>query len=396
MHTRFLRKPVAILLIILIAVTAICGCSHGKDKDPKPSAAPDTTANAGEDSSEDPSLTEDPSAAGYTPHPEGFTPEPGSTEDNTTTDPDATQGAATDSPNATPRPGESEAPHQSASPNTSVPTTSPVNTASPVQPAAPSPVPTDTPKPDPITALTNIAPGKEYSCDLDFDGKTEKISLGVKEREEGKKLLTLMVTLGNSGTVLVDSFYMERYYDGVINNFNTGDNRVEIVISTGAGARDEQIRCYRLDKASEALLIYTFGGRMESVGTDSISVAMYADLMGTWICTNELAFSYDEFALSPLNTEWFVRNEPNRWCTVSAPLFVGFYSSGNDNEFGYLQDGLGADRIYPVSTDLVSRIDFLTDSNVRGFIDVTFDENHTAFYDHMTMDNWFSDLSFIK
>ena len=75
MHTRFLRKPVAILLIILIAVTAICGCSHGKDKDPKPSSAPDTTANAGEDSSEDPSLTEDPSAAGYTPHPEGFTPE---------------------------------------------------------------------------------------------------------------------------------------------------------------------------------------------------------------------------------------------------------------------------------------------------------------------------------
>ena len=400
MHSRFFIKPAAILLIIFLAFSAVCGCARRKDDAASPTAVP--TASAEANASAEPSATQEPEVTAAPDTTEQATeeasasPEPGSTEQPATAAPDVTEANATPSPAYTQQPGQTQGPVQTAVPVTAAPTATVRPTSEPVQPSTPTPKPTETPQPDPVTTLTNIEPGGEYYCDLDFDGRAEKIVLGVKDRAPGQKLITLMVTVGRSGIVLVDSFVMERYIGGVINNFNTGDNRVEIVVSSAVGARDETIRGYRLSDDSAALLTTSFSGRMEAVNGNTISVMKYADLMGTWTCMNQLGFGYDSFALVPINEEWYVKNEPGRLCTVSDPMFVGFYSSGSDNEFGYLQGGLGADKIYPVSTDLVSRIDFITDGGVRGYMEVTFDADCAAFFEGSPMDNWFSDLTFIQ
>ena len=398
MRSRFFIKPAAILLIIFLAFSAVCGCTRRKDDKPSPTASPTATAEANAstepEETQEPVFTTAPDTTEQATEEANLTPEPGSTEQPATEAPGGTESNATPAPAHTQQPDRTENAIQTAVPVTAVPTATARPTSEPVQPSTPTPKPTETPQPDPVTALTYIEPGGEYYCDLDFDGRAEKIVLGVKDRDPGQKLLTLMVTVGNSGVVLVDSFVMERYIGGVINNFNTGDNRVEIVISSAIGTRDETIRGYRLGEDSAALLSTSFAGRMEGVNGNTISVMKYADLMGTWTCMNQLGISYDSFALVPLNEEWYVKNEPGRLCTVSEPLFVGFYTSGSDNEFGYLQGGLGADRIYPVSTDLRSRIDFMTDGGVRGYMEVTFDADSTAYYEGTSMDNWFSDLTF--
>lgn len=399
---RAVHAILLLALIFIIAAAGGCSCSEKNNDRPVSSAEPSPSADAWAEGSGSPygspSASADPSEAAVS-----------DTADPTSaSDPDSSEGVYTPAPGETQQPSgsgapsasQSLAPGQTPSPTqlSSAQPTSPSGhtvTTAPVQPSTPTPIPTATPKPDPVTALTHVAPGNEYYCDMDFDGRNEKIEISRKERDGGDILLTVKITVGKTGSVLVDSFATEHYFDGILNNFNSGDKRVELLISTGVGKREDTIRCYKLDDSSGSLSACAAEGRMISVGANSVTVSRFVDLMGTWECLSDHSFSYSEFALESIDGEWRVKNEPNRWCTVSNPMLVGFYSNGNENEFGYLYPGYDASRICPTATDLKTRIDFITDANVSGYLSVSFSEG-VPLFEGKPMDHWFSDLTYIK
>lgn len=360
--------------------------------DPAASTNPDVTADP--DGTEDASVTSSPDVTdpNATPTPAAPTQSPGSAPYVVPTVPaqpsvpaDMTQTPAV--------------PTQSNSASTPAPTPSPVPTPTPTAeptgtPAAantPTPTPSATPAPDPVTALTWLEPGSSVTCDLDFDFKYETVELNHSVNSAGVNLITLRVKVGKNGKTLEDTFVADSFVSALINNFNSGDNRVEIIVSTLNGVRDEQIRAYRLNERSDGLSICKLSGTVFQIDDNSIRVHRYVDLMGTWDCVAPFSFSYDSFALVQNGTDWDVLRDPGRTCTVAKDLLVGIYSSGNDNLSTFVYEG---SLIYPLATDLQSRVDIVLESGAHGFITVTVGPDGRFLYGGVHLDDFFSDLVF--
>ena len=384
-------RLVAILITILLAVCAVSACGSGNGgQTPVPSGDPQATAS--EPNNNEPEMTTSPSDAAEVPDASTY-PEPTGEAPETSSEPSSTDAPGeTDSPSSTEASSATAAPAASAAPGeaTAQPTAAP--TMAPYIPGEPTPEPTNTPVPDPVTELTYVEEGKPVYCDMDFDGRAEKIEV-VMSKREGTKQYTVRITLGSSGATLIDNFFADKYMLGLLNNFNSGDERVELMLSTCTGKRQDVIRSYRLNPDSTGLLGIRTDGWIDSVHGNTVTVAKYADLMGTWECTCPHVFGHDSFELKPMDEDWQVKYESGRWCTVSGEMLVGLYISGNENYVGFLERG---DRIYPTATDLVSRIDFMTDTNSAGYLSVTFTGELAAGYDGKSMNEWFSDLTFIK
>ncbi len=401
MKSAFIKKLAAIMLIILLTggLFTSCTCS-GKQPVPSNTERPDATEQSAAAGSDEPLNTETvPSGPDSSEDADNTeivddSNEPSFTEPYSSQAPDNT--SASEQPvyptgnqgSATPTPAPTGSGSATPSP------TQPNNTNHPVQTATPNP--TSTPRPDPVTVLTELKLNEPVYCDMDFDGNPEKVEISSKKRDEGKMLLTVKVTVGSSGSVLVDSFTTDTYLNGYLNNFNSGDKRVELIVSSRIGKRNDTIKSYRLNQASSGLLSCINEGRIESIQGNTITVARYVDLMGTWECTSVHTFDYSSFELTSIDGEWYVKSEPNRWCTVARELFVTYYSTGADNEFGYLYPAPGGDIIRPTSTDLSSRIDFVTDTNASGYITVSFDQNCVPYFDGELLSSYFTDLNYIN
>lgn len=380
-------RLVAIIIAVLFAFISAVSC--GKPESGDTPAVTDPAADATEHSGSDPIITEAPSDESEAPV-QSTAP----TEDASSgTEPDDSETPATsDAPADTSSADTTPAPDTTETAYTTPVTTIMPASEEPSVPNTPSPVPTEIPEPDPITELTYIASDKLYYCDMDFDGTSDKVEVQLKTRDD-KKQCTVKITLGSSEATLIDTFTTEKYIGGFLNNFNTGDRRMELVISTCIGKRDDTVRSYRLNSDSTGLLISETEGWIDSVEGNSVIVSKYVDLMGTWVCSCPHYFDHNDFGLLPLDEDWTVDYESGRWCTASKELLVGLYISGPDNYAGFIEKG---DKLYPTATDLKERIDFMTDTNVSGYINVTFDPKEGALYDGSGMDAYFSDLTYIR
>ena len=245
--------------------------------------------------------------------------------------------------------------------------------------------------PDPVTTLTWLELGKTVLCDLDFDGSPETVVLEETSASYGK-LLTLKVTVGKTGKALEDSFLSDEFIGGFINNFNSGDNRVEIVVSSLVGTRDETIRAYRLNSNSTGLSVCKLEGSVHQIDGNSIRVHRYIDFMGTWECTSAFAFEDDNFKLSQVETDWIVLHPGERTCTVSKTILVGLYAMGIDNTVITVYP---PSRLYPTATDLKTRIDVTLEGGAPGFISVTPGANGRLLYGGESLEDCFSDLYFM-
>lgn len=390
-------RLVAVIIITVFAVCSLFGCG-GSENNGGPETTGEPQAIVTETTSAEPTAA--PEASGQPIPDESDAPvypvetnaPAGSEQPAASEQPGPDESVAPVFPVETAAPAGSDQPAVTPSPTfTAAPTVIPA-TDDPFIPPEDTPEPTSVPLPDPVMELTYIEFGREYFCDMDFDGKPDRIEVAVFTRDDASKQCSVKITLGSSGVTLMDSFVMDKYINGVINNFNTGDNRAELMLSIAIGTRDDEIRSYRINREGTGLLISLTEGWIDSVVGNNVSVAKYVDLMGTWECSCLHAFDVNEFELKPVYTEWKVKNEPDRWCTLSEPLLVGFNISGPENYVGFLESG---DRLRPVSTDLTGRIDFITDTDVSGYVNVTFGGHSEAYIDGSSMDHWFSDLSFI-
>ena len=359
-------KTAEVMLCIIIAVLSVCACHHNNGGDPSA------------DASASPALTE------------VVTPSPGETE------PAATPVITTEEPDDSSAPDETAFPVPtepvgSASPSE---TSGPVVTATPtvVPTEQPTPLPTATPEPDPVTELTWLALDEPVYFDLDFDTRPEKIELKLAEPGNEESVFSIMVTLGGNGTVLIDSFEADAFYNAAVNNFNTGDNRAEIVVSTGKGVRERTTKLYRINASSNGLNIYSLEGRIDSIIDNSILLRRYADIMGTWECVNSFVLSRDSFSLEKVNKMWTVVPESGRLCTVSQDMLIGIYSTGGDNLTAFLTPG---EKLFPVATDMESVIDVCLESGENGYISITVNGGEFLFSGR-PMDEWFSDLVYLN
>ncbi len=384
------RLIAAAAALTLIISAGFAGCRHGDSPEPantgSPSALVTETAEAtlepgasvGPGYSE-PAGTDAAASASPTALPPGVTAGPDSSA-NPTENPGATDGATAQpavsgQPGVTARPTGQGGATNPPAPATALPTASPNPTARPTPSPAPiataTPRPTNTPKPDPVTALTWLELDTPVSCDMDFDGKAEKVEL-TRSESGGKMLVSLKVTNGKTGKVLMDSVTCDRFVKGLINNFNTGDRRVEVMLSVSSGTRDDVTHAYRLNSGSTGLLKCSCPGLVESVNGSSLQIARMLDLLGTWNCTASYAVSYDKFELVRSGSDWIVTQEEDRWCTSSTDFIAAVYLSGTDNSANWFGAG---EKLRPVSTDLESRMDFVTDTGTRGYFDIDVDEN---------------------
>lgn len=398
-------KTVALMLCVLFALSSAWACVRHVKDDPKPTADP--SALATQSSSEDPGATAEASMEPVD------TAEPDASEDpDMTADPGATQEAgANESPAASAAPAKTDAPSNTAQPSagqtesdatpapsqpsatTPASTPTPKPTATPLTPATPTPKPTNTPKPDPVTELTWMQPENTYYCDMDFDGKDEKIELNIKEKSDGKKSMTVKVTVGKSGNVLLDTFDIDSYVKGLINNFNTGDKRVEIALSTLTGTRDHVTRCYCLNDKSTGLLKSSQKGYIETVIGNKVNIHRYLDLFGTWECTAMFSFAADKFSFEMMDADWIVVPDSNRWCTVSEPFYAGVYSNGMENLAMLIDVGT---KLYPTATDYRTRIDFTTDTGTKCYISIEIDPHDRAVFEGGdSFSDCFSDLTYM-
>lgn len=293
-------------------------------------------------------------------------------------------GSVTAGPTATPTPKPAEA--------TPSPVASPIPTSTPGDPNTPTPVPTATPAPDPADAFTQLEPGTPVLFDLDYDGEPEEI---VVTRSEGAGLgsiVTISVKVGKNGKTLEDSYRADVVTDAFINNFNSGDHRAEIVVSTQVGSRDRTVKCLKLNSGSNGLVGCSTEGVVTDVSGEAIIIHRYIDLMGTWECSAAFAFSYSDFALEQTSPEWTVIREGDRWCTLSSSVFLGLDSTGGNNEVKWLDSGT---MMYPVATDLQSYIDVKLESGASGYLPISVDGSGNILYGEKSISEIFSDLTFI-
>ena len=360
-------RTAVILLLITVFASAVCACHKNNNGNGTADASAVPTEQQG--ASEAPSVTEPAS----TPIISSEEPAQSSAPEETAF-PVPVESDKPSDPSVTPGPSQSDTP-------TAVPT------------EQPTPLPTATPEPDPVTELTWLALDVPVYFDLDFDTRPEKIELKLTNSGNEDSVFTIMVTLGGSGSVLIDSFEADMFYNAAVNNFNTGDNRAEIVVSTGKGVRERTTKLYRINSVSNGFNIYSTEGRIDSINDNSLILRRYADIMGTWECVNSFVLSRDSFSLEKVNRMWTVVPESGRLCTVSNDILIGIYSTGSDNLTAFLTPG---EKLYPIATDMESIIDVCLETGENGYITVTVNGNGEFLYSGQPMDNWFSDLDYLN
>lgn len=200
--------------------------------------------------------------------------------------------------------------------------------------------------------------------------------------------------MGSNGKELSDSFVTEYFTKAFINDFNSGDKRAEIVLCCGKGNRGQVTKGYRLNSSSSELGRDSVPGWVENVSGNGFVMGRYVDIMGTWACTSTFGFSRSDFAFSQQGSVWEIHRDADRWCTVSEGFLVALYvNSSSENYAGYLYPG---DRIYPTATDLRTYIDFVSDLEDRGCINITKDSGGEFLINGRPMGDWFSDLSYLE
>ena len=412
MISKTAKTLLALLLAAVLCAAAFSACS-GRKPEPVPvnTAAPDQTEQSAEASDNpaesdtpaeslspgetEPALTEEPSGSEPAPDetPSG-TADPSSQPSDVTAAPTQQTGTVT----AAPTSNVTAAPGVTASPTANV-TVSPTPTATPKPTSTPAPIatqtpkPSATPKPDPVVSLTWLQLDTPVSCDLDFDGKAEKVEVTEVE-SGGSKLVSLKVTNGSTGQVLMDSVTCDTFVNGLINNFNSGDKRVEILLSLSSGTRDDVVMAYRLNSKSNGLLKCSEPGTVDSVTGNNLKVNRLLDLLGTWHCSAVFAFDYKDFKLLRSESDWMVQPEEGRWCTVAHDFIAGVYINGNDNNAQFIYTGTP---LYPTSTDLSGRMEFTTDTGLRGYLEITVNSaGRVLTVNGYEPDYLFSDLSYIQ
>lgn len=433
MNIKKLAGLAAILMLAAAMVlTAACRKKPKEGEDAFVTAAPNATAapavSGAPDLTEDPNATPAPVAptvpaatADPTSSANEATPEPTSGGTDATAQPTSgaateaapTSGAPTASASATephsdptpaatqvsgatptpaaPTPAASADPVPTAVPTASAPSAEPTGT--PSAPATPTPPPTPTPVPDPVVTTTWLELGSKVYCDLDFDSKPEQIELNIADNPSGVSLVTLRIIVGKNNKTLEDSFPAETFINALVNNFNSGDNRVEIIVSGRMGERDEQLKAYRLNERSDGLRSCKLEGSLYQIDGNSVRIHRYVDLMGTWDCIASFSFDSENFRLIQNGADWEVLRDHGRVCTLAEDILAGIYSSGSDNLTTFVEAGT---RIYPIASDLTSRIDIVLESGAHGFITVTVGEDGRFMYGGTHLDDYFTDLYFLK
>ena len=295
-----------------------------------------------------------------------------------------------ESPDASVEPTEgTEAPTEIAAtptPTTAIPT--------PIVSGQPTTAPTPTTVPDPSAAPLWFDDSAAVNYDMDFDGKPETVRIELTHQSGYSYNCKVSVKVGSTGTVITDSFTTEYFTKALLNNFNSGDGRAELLVSCGTGNRGQITKIYRLNANSTALQSIATNGWVETLGDNAIELGRYIDVLGTWACSCSFGFSTGDFSLRQISEAWQVHRDSNRWCTLSQSLLVEiFVNNANENYAGFLYYG---DRIYPTETDLRSYIKFVSDLGDRGSITVTAGSNGTLLINGESPDHWFSDLQYIR
>ncbi len=346
-------------MILLLAAAFTAGCK----KKPKPVDAGVVPSESAEPS--------DSAAPAETAAPSDTVP-PEVTE---TDDP-----APDTTPEATPAPGDTYSPTATPKPTGTV--------ASPV----PSGTPTASPEPTFGDGPIWLSESKPVYFDLDLDGKAEKIEISLKHKTGGTRYCTVKVTLGSDGSVLVDTYEADSFINGLVCDYSYGDKRAELFVSTAVGKRYDTLNCYRINAAGNGLMKCSVDGWLDEVSSGGLYVSKYADIMGTWIVSAEHELDLKSFRFICMDEVWQVKDPSTRWCTLSDDIIVGFYVSGIDNVAGFMEAG---SKLRPIATDLVSVVDFISDTEALGYISITMTDSGEAMYNGKTMDHWFGDLIFI-
>lgn len=349
MYNKTALKLLTVLICVIMAAVSVCACRQKEqeqqaDASPSPSAPSETEADpAG-------TMTTDTPFGSDTP---AETTPPAPTETNVSPDPTPDNSAA---PTPTPVPGQ-----------TAQPTDEP------------------DPDPDPVTELCWLKLSEPVYCDLDFDGKPDKVEVTF-----GSGVLKLAVNTG-AGLEIKDEVSSRRFVKGLINNFNTGDNRVEIAISSLSADNKYSTKIFRLNASVSGFDSYIVNGFVDSVCANDLSIHDMVDLMGSWECSNTFTLRRDSFKLDATNKMWTVVSPGTRFCTVRKDMLVGIYTSGSENITAFISPG---EKMYPVASDLESLIDIHLASGEDGYITITLSSDGSILYSGQPIEDWFSDLIF--
>ena len=314
----------------------------------------------------------------------------------------ATGDVYTEDPNATPGPDDTEEPSSedpTASPDNSesLPSGTDADPTAAVTPVSgqETPAPTSSGQPDPYVAPLWFDDSAAVDYDMDFDGKNEKVEITLTPRSGYTYTCTVKVTVGASGKELTDTFSTEYFTKALLNNFNSGDGRAELLVCCGSGNRGQITKAYRLNANSNGLNSFGVNGWVETLKGSAIELGRYMDVLGTWACSADFEFSRADFSLVQTSADWTVhRDDENRWCTVSKTLIVELIiNNGSENYAGFLSYG---DRIYPTATDMSTYIKFVSDLEDIGSITVTTGSNGTLLINGESADNWFKDLEYLR
>ena len=245
-----------------------------------------------------------------------------------------------------------------------------------------------------VTGLVWFDDSAPVYYDLDFDGKPEKVELKLVPVSSYSYSCMLRITVGATGRELIDTFTTEYFTKALINNFNSGDGRAEIMVCGGTGNKGQVTRASRLNSTSSSIETISVPGWIETVSGNSIEFGRYIDILGTWSCSATFAFSRTDFALVQQGTEWQIHRDSERWCTVANDFLVEIYVNNSiENYAGFLYKG---DRIYPTATDLNRYIRFTSDIGDNGSIDITINADGDVCINGDPVDYWFSDLQYIN
>lgn len=250
--------------------------------------------------------------------------------------------------------------------------------------------------PDPYAAPIWFDDSAPVTYDLDFDGKPDKIRIEMKQQSGYNYTCTVTVTLGSNGKEIKDSFATEYFTKALVNNFNSGDHRAELLVSCGTGNRGQVTKIYRLNPGCTALMSISTNGWVETLANDgnSFELGRYIDVLGTWACSCRFGFAASDLSLVQQDTAWMIHRDSDRWCTVSDTLLVEILiPNSSENYAGFLYYG---DKIFPTESDLKTYIKFEADYGDIGTITVSVGGNGDLLINGQSPDSWFSDLTYIR
>ena len=384
MKHKFIVTTAVLLAALMCIFCAGCTCSPDDgNKDAANSTLPTEYASIGPDVTDQQDSTFAPTDAASTDGP-ASTDTPEQTQTSASTEPYATNPADTGDPGNTSNPNATPSAITTDTPsNTSVPgiTTHPID---------PTPSPTTPPSDTVVSGLVWLDGKSTVSYDMDGDGKAEKVKVIVTEQGSSKRV-TISITVGSSGNVLTTSINADSFLSAFINTFNS--SRAHLVVSTCVGSRQHSINCYRMNSSSTSLDSFGTDGWIEAVNGNKLLVGRLYDVMGTWECTSEFSFNASGTELVQDGEFWDVVREGERWCTVRDIMLVGLYTTGPDNETTFLTEGY---QLYPIRTDMKTLIDIVLDTGAPGYMQITLDSNGAPIYAGATMDELFSDLTYIR